>query len=262
MEEAKDINVHFAGYVLAGILSDATVTNGTKNGLLYGEWSLDSIEDINDMEQDGYKETVEVMVQDYFQCERTFAFYDQTGVVCEEKLKSLNNARERQCIGFYSIRRDTKLSLSVREKTIIQNLIKSSVFHHKKLLFFLVVPTKEESKSTYNIQYKSFLSTTNRGYVALKTDIINLGQNEPNVYKHKSLLLPKKDSSSRNVALLQDYTRDKFVTDTGSVTLADNSYSMFNKTLTLLNNLQGELINCNEEIEVIQQEILLAQWNG
>jgi len=255
-EELKNTNVHFSGFVLSEILRDATCCKSPRNGLLYGEWSEELVEDINDSQQDGTKAVVDVMVQDCKPCSRTFSFYDQVGKIADESWASIHQNRESQCIGFYVVRGNSKLCPSLREKTIVQNLLKCPRFHHKRLLFFLVTPTKEVNKATCTMQYKSFVATSEKpGVFALQTNIMNLGQSERNVYKHRSLLVPAADSSARCAKMLQNYTQDKFVSQTGSVTLADNSYSTFSKTLALLNNLQGEVMNANKEIASLKERI-------
>ena len=216
---------------------------------------------------DACRETAEVVVQDGVECAQRFSFYDQIGEVCDDKLTSIQKEREGQCVGFYCIRRNSKLTISLREKTIIHNMLKSCIFHHKKLLFFLVVPSQEENKSTFNVKYKSYICETNGSTLsstAVKLDIINLGKEDSqNCYKHKSLVVSKKSNPPTKImSTLQEYTSDKFVSESGSVGLVDHSYSMFYKTLCLMNNLQQELISCNQTIEELKDEIyILEQCN-
>ena len=259
-EDLKNTNVHFSGYVLSQILRDGTCCKSPRVGLLYGEWSEELIDDINDSQQDATKSVVDVVVQDSTPCPHTFAFYDHVGAVQKEKWSAVNNKREEQCIGFYSVRGNTKLSPSLREKTIVRNLLENSHKPTQRVLFFLVTPTKEANQATCTLEYKSYVASSDTATLrAVKTNVMNLGQSERNVYKHRSLLVPSTTTSAKCAKLLQDYTQDKFVSQTGSVTVADSSYNTFNKTMALLNNLQGEVINSNEEIADLKAKIAALQ---
>lgn len=257
--EVEKINVNFSGYALAEILNRANYSKKTEEGLLFGDSQSEAVESISDTTQDGICKTTNIVVQDSTQCKHRFSFYDQLGKICEDKFTSIDKAREKQCIGFYLIRRNLKFALSLREKTIIQNLLKSPVFHHKWLLFFIMEPSYERKKATFDVNYRSYvceLRDNGTTFTPIKSEIIDLGENFQSTYKHKSLLVSKKtDRSTKMMNMLQDYTEDKFLTDTGSVGIADNSYSMFYKTLLLMTNLQEELISCNQEIEKYKDEI-------
>ncbi|XP_002159370.3 BRISC complex subunit Abraxas 2 isoform X1 [Hydra vulgaris] len=256
--EDKCVKVFVPGFVFAGLIKEAAESERISDGFLLGEHRTKICNQISDAHHIGVELEKELILHTTIQNNKSFSYYDNLGDVFEKQLKAIFKTQAEMVIGIYFIRKNTRSSLSLREKSIIKNMLHTDFFCHKFLLVLLFTPHYESNKATHIFSYKSFICTEN-GVVSVSTDIINLGNLgnlEMQNYALKSRLLGSESNPrSQYLKLLQEEFRDRFFSKTGSVALADNAYSLMYRTLFSMKELQEQIQS--SETSILELEELL-----
>ncbi|XP_065648897.1 BRISC complex subunit Abraxas 2 isoform X3 [Hydra vulgaris] len=205
--EDKCVKVFVPGFVFAGLIKEAAESERISDGFLLGEHRTKICNQISDARHDGVELEKEIILHTAIQNSKSFSFYDNLGDVFEKQLKVIFKTQAEVVVGIYFIRKNTRSSLSLREKSIIKNMLHTDFFCHKFLLVLLFTPHYESNKATHVFAYKSFICTEN-GIVPVSTDIINLGNLEMRNYALKSRLLGSESNPrSQYLKLLQEEFR-------------------------------------------------------
>jgi len=260
MAERKEdkVEVYIPGYVFAAILNTATKCKNHQDGFLLGDSSVKIVDNISDSQPSNHVKEEEITVQHTIAHSTTFSFYNQLGDIEIEALKSTLQDQIPNLLGWYSVRGDTRTTISMREKIIMKNLIDANLCKNNKAIFLLLTPTSEVNQATANILYKCYLFEKSGLPQPIKINVINLGSSalQHREYAHKSRLLGSKSAPTTNfMKTLQESRSESFMSNTGSVSLADNSYAMFAKTLGIMKALKNEVVATNERIERYKNEI-------
>lgn len=253
----EGLDIYIPGYVFACLLNSSAKSNNFRDGFLLGECNSEEISAISDSQPGASRKVEELTVQDLLCNNSSYSFYDNLGTINRNDLYTKLSGKEKNLVGYYSIRRNTNSAISFRERTILQNMLNMDVFTHKKLLFLLLTPSREDNKATFNLNYKAFVYQNKCVPSPAKINVINLGSgNELHEYIHKSRLLGSKTNpTTQFMKAIQESQSDKFMTQTGSVSLADNTYVLFYKTVSIMDKLRAELSSYDERLEKYVKEI-------
>eukprot|EP00794_Sanderia_malayensis_P005628 gene5628-6324_t len=267
-------NVVVSGLTFANILHEATRSTNDAEGIIYGKIVQSLRDKITDSDATGNHQELQFAIQEIVSFESTFSFYNHLGqLVCKDEIQ--NGSGSGSILGWYKIRRSTSNRISLRERAVIRNLIKTYKMNDG-LIFLLVTPSYNENRTSHSFSYKCFFCQDNGGSPGgISVHIINLGESGTHSeYKHQSSIIEpnklfqvvsnKQTSPGQASAMSQILSsfKSNFLRADGAIYEVSSVHKLYQETIRVTKEFQRnisevhkEIVNHKKEIEALQKKI-------
>lgn len=153
--------VRFTGPALSALYFELSHCQGDSEGLLLGKVISRVTDSISDSQINNSKEESTMYVSNYIHSTKLYSFYKTSGEINKGIRRLLSNHDPKQVVGWYRMRRQSSLSVSLRERAIHQNLESILGIDKDKFLFCLFTSSVVENKSTHSFDHRLFCSNDN-----------------------------------------------------------------------------------------------------
>lgn len=188
MTPRVDINFKISGPSLSFLFYDCERSVSNQVGFLIGEKQDVLKKTISDSESSGEKMDTTVSITAPMPVGLPFTFSNNIGRVDYNKLKKILGHLEKDVVGWYSFRRNSRHIPLLRETILHQELCQ--VFTHIPPLCFtfcIITMCTNSTGSTHSYRY-TFYRDTGSGFESVSTPVSNLGQALDSTYKESPLV--------------------------------------------------------------------------
>ncbi|XP_013776440.1 BRISC complex subunit Abraxas 2-like [Limulus polyphemus] len=178
----QNLSVNVSGCFLSSIFYELVSGNGDQDGFLLGEVVSRITDTISDSQIQGEKEETCLNVYEFISCDKLFSYYNSKGQIVLELLDEILNGRKKDVIGWFKFRRNSSLSISIRERALHHNLASNLPLYDKFFIFGLFSAFVSTNDSTYSFDHV-FLRYTGWKFEPVTLKVVNLGDTSHSEYR-------------------------------------------------------------------------------
>lgn len=188
-------------------------------------------------------------IQKHIACPKLQSFYTSTGEVDVDALqKLLGDGKPESVIGWYKQRRNSEQQMTLREKTVHQNL--KNTLSNPHMIFLLLTPSYfTASGSTHKTEYAAYILRCSQ-VTNVPVLVNNLGLLEPVSYCKDPALC-----SAEGYNLTVNKHRSKFFSSDGRLNEVEDIKGMNESLQSELYNLCRVVEDSERQLETLQKDI-------
>lgn len=241
--------VRVPGIVLSSLMFQHLNSDSDVEGLILGESIFEEQITINDTQSDQINIEEIFNIQKHIPCPKLHSFYTSTGEVDLNALQELlGDGKPESVIGWYKQRRNTEQQMTLREKTIHNNL--KTTLSNPHMIFLLVTPSYfTVSGSTHKTEYGAYILRCNQV------------SNVPVLVNNLSLLDPVSYCRAPTLCSAVGYNltikkhRSKFFSANGCINEVEDINGMNESLQSELYNMCQDVENSERQLETLQLEV-------